>query len=127
MMLLDPMPAVLKAARVSFNAMPLGHPIPSLTTVTMNCVETLKESHQSFSAGMDGQGNGGAIVGNRFMVYSRNRFTGGNGILLWGLGNKDCLVGGNHFINTEIAIGVDQFPVGKDTVINYVLYNNTVV
>jgi hypothetical protein len=84
-------------------------------------------SHQSFSVGMDGQGNSGAILGNRFMVFNRNQFTGGNGVLLWGLGNKDCLVGGNHFVSTEIAIGIDQFPVGKDTVINYVLYNNTVV
>ena len=76
---------------------------------------------------MDGQGGSMAkgLFANRFQAFNRNSISGANGILLWGLGNADALVAGNSFANVEVTIGIDQFPVGVDTVQNYVLYNNS--
>ena len=83
--------------------------------------------HQMFSFGMDGQGGSMAegLFANRFQAFNRNTISGANGILMWGLGNADALVAGNSFYNVEIKVGIDQFPVGVDTVVNYVHYNNS--
>lgn len=80
--------------------------------------------HNLFSFGLGGQGY--PYSSNRFTVFRGNKAVGGNGVLLWGVGNQDVLVTDNNLQKTTIPISIDQFPAGHDAVTNYVLYNNTV-
>ena len=108
------------------NAVAVGHRAPHACDpdhMNRSTFWACSPQHAMASFGMDGQD--GDRVANRFMVFSRNRINGANGVLLWGLGNKDALVAQNSFTNVERPIIIDQFPAGHDTVANFVIYNNS--
>jgi hypothetical protein len=108
------------------NRVRVGHRAPHQPDVqTRDTFWSQEINHDMASFGISGQD--GRNKANRFVSFRRNHIKGMNGIQIWGEGNGDVLIEGNHFDRVEQPITYDFFPddLAHPTVQNVVVRGNS--